>query len=304
MNQGTPMYIRTRFARRRLPLMIIGAVALVTLASVAFTIFWGAHNPLSSGSLEAAVKPAVPPHLPPSTSLPPGLGKNFKLVLAKATPTPCPTYAVPNTALGPGGTATPSPSRGPTPTPATAPIPPCGNGLLFGLKPNQVCTVFPGSEPTQDQIRQSLYAAAQKNDFSFPLVEGIAWQESGWHELIQACDGGIGLMQIQPDTVTWLNTTFHTSYSPFNLDGNTNLGVLMLSWLWNYYLPYCNQGLGNGQSCNGDTVWPGATDNATLRDIIVSAYNEGPGTMASYGIQNWNYVNNVLSFEQQFKASQ
>jgi hypothetical protein len=305
MNQGTPMYIRSRFSRRRLPLTILGVVALVTLASVAFTIVWGTHNPLSSGSLESAVKPAVPPHLPPPASSPPkGLGKNFQLKLTKVTPTPCPTFALPKTALGPAGTATPSPSRGPTPTPATAPIPPCGSGLLFGLKPNQVCTVFPGSEPTQDQIRQALYTAAQKNNFSFPLVEAVAWQESGWHLLIQACDGGIGLMQIQPDTVQWLNANFHTSYDPLTLDGNANLGVLMLSWLYNYYLPFCNQGLGNGQTCNGDTIWPGATDNATLRDIIVSAYNEGPGTMASYGIQNWNYVNNVLSFEEQFKASQ
>src|SRR5215469_5106707 len=101
MNQGTPMYIRTRFSRRRLPLTIIGAVALVTLASVAFTIVWGTHNPLSSGSIGSAV---VPPHLPPPASSPPPLGKNFQLRLSKATPTPCPNYALPKTALGPAGT--------------------------------------------------------------------------------------------------------------------------------------------------------------------------------------------------------
>ena len=309
MNDGTrERYNPPRAQRRVLPLAIVAAVVVITVASVAFTVIWGGHRtPTTTATLSSAT-PSVPPHLPaPAASAPP-LGTHFTLQLKPpfVTPTPCPGYVLPASVLGNAATETPTAtattpavSRDTTATPA--PIPLCGNGQLFGPK---CYSVLPGTEPTQDQIRQSLFTSAGKYSLSFPLVEAVAWQESGWHELVQACDGGIGVMQIQPETVQWLNATFHTDYSAFDLDGNTNLGTSMVSWLYNYYLPFCNQGLPSGQTCNGDTVWPGATDNATLRDVVISAYNEGPGTMAKYGIQNWNYVHSVLSFLNQFKVSQ
>jgi soluble lytic murein transglycosylase-like protein len=42
--------------------------------------------------------------------------------------------------------------------------------------------------------------------------------------------------------------------------------------------------------------------DATLLDITVSAYNEGPGNVSKYGINNWWYVNGVESFIPQFAA--
>jgi len=38
------------------------------------------------------------------------------------------------------------------------------------------------------------------------LVKAVAWQESGWR-MVTAADGGIGIMQLMPDTVTWVETT-------------------------------------------------------------------------------------------------
>jgi soluble lytic murein transglycosylase-like protein len=42
--------------------------------------------------------------------------------------------------------------------------------------------------------------------------------------------------------------------------------------------------------------------DATLLDITVSAYNEGPGNVSQYGINNWPYVNGVEGFIPQFAA--
>jgi hypothetical protein len=209
------------------------------------------------------------------------------------------------------GTSTPPASSTPTlhisPVPTKTGgqngIPVCGNGQRPG--PQMVCTTFPGAEPTEDQVRQTMYNLAVSTGFlNFSLIEAEGWQESGWTENIQACDGGIGVMQIQPDTVTWLNQTYGTNYDPHQLQGNINLGINMLQWLYNYYIPYCNQGMPAGQTCDWDTVWPGATDGATVRQIVISSYNQGVGTTALYGIQNWNYVNNVMALRAQFLAAE
>jgi hypothetical protein len=44
------------------------------------------------------------------------------------------------------------------------------------------------------------------------------------------------------------------------------------------------------------------TGDATLLDITVSAYNEGPGNVSLYGINNWWYVSQVEAYIPQFAA--
>jgi hypothetical protein len=47
-------------------------------------------------------------------------------------------------------------------------------------------------------------------------------------------------------------------------------------------------------------MWPdpNTPDCATVRDIVISVYNEGSGTMSQDGIINYNYVDSVLTFMQ------
>jgi hypothetical protein len=94
-----------------------------------------------------------------------------------------------------------------------------------------------------------------------------------------------------PVTAAWLNSYYHTSYDVNTLSGNALLAASYLSYYYKYYTSVCGV-----SGCNWDTVWPGASDNATIRDIVISVYNEGAGTMSNYGILNWGYVNNVLAF--------
>ena len=301
--------------RRRRPFLLLAlSLCIIAVASVTVTVLI-THGQIRVGSVNAtaptatgqsvaiAITPMPPPNLPipPKTDAVPPLGAHF--VLPPVTPgqptaTPCPGFTLPTAVLGSPATATTAPTT--TPSSSRPTIPVCGNGSLYGPK---CYSILPGTNPTQDEIRQKLYTVANTRGVSFSLVEAIAWQESGWQENVQACDGGVGVMQLQPETSVWLNKQFNTNYSSFELDGNINLGVTMVTWLYNYYIPFCNQGLTSG-TCNWDTVWPGATDGATIRQIVLSAYNEGVGTMAHYGIQNWSYVNSVSLLWKQFKASE
>lgn len=311
--------------RRSAPLIIVSVVASIVLVSVALTILFGDGGRFALGSHGGASAQSVPPGFTPApiAHIPSKLPSSYPPIGAPANADPRTPIATPCTVQTPaaashanvvistpvvhvGTTATASPT--PAATPLKGGLPVCGNGQHPG--PRCVVTptsLFPSTNPTQDQIRQALYNLVTKDGFNnFSMVEAITWQESGWTENIVACDGsgGIGLMQIQPDTATWLNQANGTSYSPYTMDGNIHLGVALLQWEYNYYLPFCNQGLPAGQTCGWDTVWPGGTDGATVRQIVISSYNQGIGTTASYGIQNWQYVNNVMALRQQFLAAE
>jgi hypothetical protein len=308
---NTPNWNPRRRQRARPPLVLASLFCVIAIASVSVTLLMSAKGKSAVQQGASGVSRSITPHPlahvpakpPAGTSLPP-IGAHT-VVGGNGTPlpTPCP---VENSNVAPRvPTGTPKLNLSPTPTPGPgrSVLPICGNGQHAGM--HQVCTTFPGTEPTQDQVRQTMYNLAVSTGFyNFSLLEAEGWQESGWTENIQACDGGQGVMQIQPETEPWLNQTYNTSYSAKDLQGNINLGIEMLTWLYNYYIPFCNQGMPTGQTCTWDTVWPGATDGATVRQIVISSYNQGVGNTAQYGIQNWQYVNNVMALRAQFLAAE
>lgn len=154
----------------------------------------------------------------------------------------------------------------------------------------------PTTVPSHATIDQSITNAANRNGIPVQLQRAIAWQESGWQENIVACDGGIGLMQLQPETVSWLNNYYGVNDDPTTLDGNAGLGAGYIAFYYKYYIGYLQQNFPascGSAGCNWTTVWPGGTDSATVQDIVISVYNEGAGTMSQYGITNWSYVSDV-----------
>lgn len=151
-------------------------------------------------------------------------------------------------------------------------------------------------------ISQAITSAASRNSIPPLLQMAIAWQESGWQENIVACDGGIGLMQLMPSTVTWLDNYYQVNDDPYALGGNAGLGAGYLAYYYTYYVGYLQQhdpAACGSAGCGWDTPWPGATDGATVQDIVISIYNEGAGTMSQVGITNWWYVNDVKLWMQQ-----
>ncbi|MFY1686651.1 transglycosylase SLT domain-containing protein [Plantactinospora sp. WMMB782] len=169
-------------------------------------------------------------------------------------------------------------------------------------KPETGCTKprYEGDQASRAQVKQALTEAAGRTYWpnSAPsirvpvnLVKATAWQESGWQSNIVACDGGVGLMQVMPDTAAFVNTRFDKSYDIDDHRDNATLGANYLAWLIKYI---------------GDAFFDGAygvsADDCTgeldscLLNAVISAYNFGPGAVVTddgLKIPNPQYVRNV-----------
>ena len=232
----------------------------------------------------------IPHPLPVPQNAPP---PSHNIVILPPTPTPVSPTATPSQ---PTATPTQCASTAPCPTPIP-PTPTATPGACQAGGAPYYTT--PVATPTRDVIQGAITDAANANGIPPALLEAIAWQESGWQINVVACDGGIGLMQVMPSTATWLNQYYGTSNDPYSLNGSAHLGAGYLAYFYHYYTNYVQQNNPNycpSSGCNWDTPWPNTTDNSTIRDIIISVYNEGAGTMGKYGIINWNYVSSVLNF--------
>jgi soluble lytic murein transglycosylase-like protein len=151
---------------------------------------------------------------------------------------------------------------------------------------------FNGKNADKSVVRTALTEASQRAfSRSVPslripkkLLFAVAWQESGWQSAIIACDGGIGTMQVMPDTAVWMNNTYETDWDVNSVRGNVMLGGQLLAWLTKYF----GDQLGTYDLNAADT---------TLLDAVISAYNVGPGAvdlaLGRDGIVNWQYVGSV-----------
>lgn len=104
------------------------------------------------------------------------------------------------------------------------------------------CGVYLGGNPDHGQIRSALATAANVYRLPHNLLFAVAWAESSWHNDIISCSGGVGLMQMQADAYSWLNQQRvpacqigATSYDPFTLEGNADLGAKYLKYLNCFY---------------------------------------------------------------------
>ena len=205
-------------------------------------------------------------------------------------------------------TVAPPPAEKPPPPP---PPPP----------PAPDCPTYDGENAPFAEVRAALQAAASKHywqgvrkppeyegadgtdiEIPFNFVKAIAYQESGWQSAIQACDGGMGTMQLMPATIDHLNQRFGMGYSiPLDLQENAEAGVNYLQWLLMYFGLYY-YGHNFDPFVAAYNVGPDGQP-LMLIDVVVAAYNVGPGALErkdgdTYYLQipNWNYVNAVWRF--------
>ena len=163
----------------------------------------------------------------------------YKQQAAEVCPTPTPFPAPNATTTVPTTVPTSAPTATSTPNVAATPTVPVVTQASVDCN---TCPNFRGNNPSQSAIAAALQTAANSYGLPYKLMEGVAWQESNWHENVESCDGGIGLMQIQYYTYPWLNTVSiaacglnPTSYSPFDLQGNADLGAKLLKYLACFY---------------------------------------------------------------------
>ncbi|MEG6585882.1 lytic transglycosylase domain-containing protein [Dendrosporobacter sp. 1207_IL3150] len=142
-----------------------------------------------------------------------------------------------------------------------------------GINSNEAKQLISKSKPSEiiDLLRKS----AKKHGVDPKLVNAIAENESGYNQNVVSSAGAVGVMQLMPDTASYLGVTnIHDASA--NIDG----GVKYLKELLGTF--------------NGDVV------------KAVAAYNAGPQTVIKYnGIppyaETQNYVGKVM---QQYRNSQ
>jgi len=252
--------------------LTVGAVVVViALCATGFVLAKGQDSPGTKAA--SGVESPVAPSAVTSTA---------------AAPTVAPTPTAAAISATPSRTTKPTPSKNPKATLPPPPAPPR--------------TTAPGCVPTQRgtaasyaQVRAALKVSAGHTYWaSVPSIKvperlliAIAMTESSWRSNVIACDGGIGLMQVMPDTVTQINNRFGTKWDVNTLQGNAHLGANYLAWTVKYL---------------GDLYFGGSYDltNQPLMDGVIAAYNYGAGaidpTKGAAGIPNPGYVNQVKQY--------
>ncbi|GIF72636.1 transglycosylase SLT domain-containing protein [Asanoa siamensis] len=171
-------------------------------------------------------------------------------------------------------------------------------------KPAEGCTKpkYEGTQASRAAAKAALTDAAGRTYWptSAPslkvpldLVKATAYQESGWQSNIIACDGGIGLMQVMPDTAAFVNQRFDKSYDIKDYEDNAALGANYLAWLIKYFGDVYFKG-----DYSADPADCASHDDLCLLNAVIAAYNFGPGAVdTSNGlvIPNPRYVDNVRS---------
>ena len=187
----------------------------------------------SSGKKVSSKPVSVPPPPPPPPPPP----------RATPTATPCPTPTAEPTATA---TATAAATATPTPTATSATSTTSTTSTTaFRASSCTPCGQNAGNNPSQSQIRAALDAAANLYGLPHNLVYGFAWQESKWHQDVESCDGGVGLMQIQYYYADYFNHSSvlngsgcgvgDTNYNIYTLSGNASLGAKVIKYLSCYY---------------------------------------------------------------------
>jgi soluble lytic murein transglycosylase-like protein len=106
-----------------------------------------------------------------------------------------------------------------------------GLDLATPIRPGQLLhypwIVDTGSSPGQP-VGAVLAQQAAAVGVDPALLKAVAWRESNWR-MIDAPDGGIGVMQLMPDTVRWLKQYYIPgTWDPHDLVANVHAGAVLL----------------------------------------------------------------------------
>jgi soluble lytic murein transglycosylase-like protein len=252
-----------------------GRIRVWQLVAAAVVLAVVAACGLTGKSQEVDAAPVATTQVEPSTDAP---------TTDPATEAPAPS----KTSKKPTKKATTKPAAGPTAAPFWDQLPACAHydkttpvstaKVKAALKTAAARIYWPGTAPTLK--------------LNYPLVKAVAWQESGWKSNIHNCDGGSGVMQVMPDTVTMVNNRFGTTYDASKLQGNADAGANYLAWLtlWvsnNYFAKSLDLSTGK---CKTTTSW-------CLLNVVIAGYNAGQGSIeaaaASKNLPNPGYVRAV-----------
>jgi hypothetical protein len=181
-------------------------------------------------------------------------------------------------------TPSPKPSKSASKKPKPKPSKTTPTGPVNNFE-HAACFDYSGKAVSKTAAKSALNAAAAKHYWptSAPgltvpadVVRSVAWNESGWQSNIVNCDGGFGLMQLMPDTVTMINGRFEQSYNVKDYKQNAILGANFLAWLTKYLGDRFFAGNYNlsTSKCSSATSW-------CLLNAVIAGYHAGVGTVES-----------------------
>ncbi|MFF5216427.1 transglycosylase SLT domain-containing protein [Micromonospora sp. NPDC000442] len=281
------------------------SVARWGVAVVAATLLLtgGGCAKVDSPAAEVPAPVALPEELPDASGEPRGED-------ASATPSAVESMgaapkATPSASASPSATKrSPKPKRATATAPRTVPKPPTETEVPPDppKPPSSDCKPsYKGDQASRAQVKSALTEAAGRTYWptSAPkirvplsLIKATAWQESGWQSNIVACDEGIGLMQVMPETASWMNQRFGQSYDVWDYQDNAYLGGTYLAWLTKYIgdMYFDADYQLDADLCTAEL-------DSCLLNAVIAAYNYGHGAVAPEGkplnIPNPSYVRNV-----------
>ena len=295
-----PVYQSRPWWRGRTLIAALAAVAVVLLAGTAGWALRGGDDKPTAPSNAAGATPTPTPTVAPTTEPP------------APTPSPTPPPA-PTTTRAPVVVAVPTqrPPEAELPPPPPPEIPDTPD-----------CVQHPGPDAAPAEVAAALTSAGAVQYWKgvvppeglkgpLPVItvpanvmKAVAWAESAWQSTVIACDHGIGLMQVMPGTVDYINLRFEPDYGDVHtVAGNAAYGANYLEWLIMYFgLYYFGTFDLSAVAPKGD----GGT-NIKLLDVVLAAYNVGHdaventhGTADSKDdtlhIPNTGYVSRVLGY--------
>jgi hypothetical protein len=163
------------------------------------------------------------------------------------------------------------------------------------------CADFEGKEVSKAKAKSALNAAATRTYWpgSAPslkvpadLIRAVSWHESGWTSNIVNCDGGFGLMQVMPDTESFINQRFEKSYDYKDYKQNAVVGANYLAWLTKAFGDQYFKGNYSlsPSRCKSDS-------SLCLLNMVIAGYNMGRGSVdegyANKELVNPDYVSTV-----------
>src|SRR4051812_40273113 len=86
-------------------------------------------------------------------------------------------------------------------------------------------------QASADAVRSSLDRWSAAYGVSPQLARATAWMESGFQESVVSNVGAVGVMQLLPETWTWVDQILLGTVTPRTYDGNVRAGVRYLRWL-------------------------------------------------------------------------
>jgi soluble lytic murein transglycosylase-like protein len=283
--------------RARLVAGAVVAAVVVLVAVVAYVGLGGNPRPAANQAPVAAT-----PGDSPSASASPSPE-------ATESPTPPPSPPPSPTAATPAKKKAPPPKPKPVqvaqPPPARPKSPPPKSPA-----PGASCPTYSGPVAARSDVASAISTASSHpfkptlslEDHNPPaitvrmaMIQGVAWEESGWQSTIVSCDGGVGTMQVMKDTADWMNTKYGTNYDFHALTGNVMVGTGYLAWLTRYF---GDRYFGGNYSLAGDP------NKLVLLDLVISGYQAGYGAVdnamaAGRDLPNTWYVYTVEGFMSQ-----